>query len=362
MPTLFDRLATLTAIDAVAGQEQPLVAHLRDALAPLCDSLEVDAAGNLYAVLEGPLPGPTVLLAAHTDEIGMVVKSVDTRGFIRFEKVGGVLDNLLAARLVRVGGHLGVIGMKAGHYQSPQERQSVRPHQQAYIDVGAASAAAVAAMGIGVGDPITFVSELVRVGPEGHLVAGKAVDDRLGVALLWRLAEAGRPPAGRLVLAFTTQEEVGLKGAALAGRRMRPDLAIALDTMPSGDTPDMDRATELDVAIGAGPVLQVLAGRAGTGYLVHQPVKRFLQRLAAANGVPLQLATFDGGNNDAAALAWSGLGVPAASICLPRRYSHSPLELADLRDAEAAATLLAALVERMTDLPSFEFLASDEGE
>ena len=357
MAPLLDRLKTLTAIDAVSGQEQPLVAYLRDVLTPLVDSVEIDAAGTLYATLEGPQAGPTVLIAAHTDEIGMVVKSVDARGFVRFEKVGGVIDNLLSARLVRVAGHLGVIGMKAGHYQSPQERQAVRPHTEAYIDVGASSAAAVAAMGITVGDPITFVSDLVEIGPDGHLVAGKAIDDRLGCALLWRLLEAGPPSAGRLVAAFTSQEEVGLKGAALAGRRVQPDLAIALDTMPSGDTPDMDRVKDLDVAIGAGPALQVLAGNAGSGFLVNQSVKRFLQGTARDAGVPLQLNTFHGGNNDAAAIAWSGLGVPAASICLPRRYSHSPLEVADLRDAEGAYTLLRAVVERMADLPSFEFLS-----
>ena len=357
MAPLLERLRTLTAIDAVSGQEQPMVAYLRDTLAPRCDSIEIDTAGNLYAVLNGPQDGPTLLIAAHTDEIGMVVKSVDARGFIRFEKVGGVIDNLLSARLVRVRGRLGVIGMKAGHYQSPQERQAVRPHTEAYVDVGASSAAEVAAMGIAVGDPITFVSDLVEIGTEGHLVAGKAVDDRLGCALLWSLLEAGPPPAGRLVAAFTSQEEVGLKGAALAGRRYQPDLALALDTMPSGDTPDMDRIKDLDVAIGAGPALQVLAGNAGSGFLVNQPVKRFLQDVASEVGVPLQLNTFNGGNNDAAAIAWSGLGVPAASICLPRRYSHSPLELADLRDADGAYELLRAVVERMADLPTFDFLS-----
>ena len=357
MTTLLDRLKTLTAIDAVSGQEQPMVGFLRDTLTPVCESIEIDTAGNLYVILEGPQDGPTFLIAAHTDEIGMVVKSVDARGFLRFEKVGGVIDNVLAARLVRVRTHLGVIGMKAGHYQSAQERQTVRPHTEAYVDVGASSAAEVAAMGIGVGDPITFVSDLVEIGTEGHLVAGKAVDDRLGCAVLWSLLEAGPPPAGRLVAAFTSQEEVGLKGAALAGRRYQPDLAVALDTMPSGDTPDMDRVKDLDVAIGAGPALQVLAGNAGSGFLVNQPVKRFLQGVASEIGVPLQLNTFSGGNNDAAAIAWSGLGVPAASLCLPRRYSHSPLELADLRDAEGALTLLRAMVERMADLPSFDFLA-----
>jgi len=356
MPRLLQRLTELAAVDAVSGHEQPLVRRLAAALAGVCDEIEVDAAGNLYAVRQGAVDGPTVMVAAHTDEIGLMVKSIDAHGFLRVEKVGGVIDNLLAARLVRVAGHLGVLGMKAGHYQTPQERQSVRPHTQAYVDVGASSAEAVAAMGIAVGDPIAFVSEVVAIGVDGARVAGKAIDNRLGCAVLLELLEAGPPPAGRLVAVFTSQEEVGLKGAAIAGRRVQPHLAIALDTMPSGDTPDMDMGTELGVAIGAGPALQVAAGRAGSGFLLPTPVKRFMQRVAREADVPLQLTTFDGGNNDAAAIAWSGLGVPAASLCLPRRYSHSPLEVADLRDAEATLALLRAVVERMDRLPSFAFL------
>ena len=114
MPTIFERLSALTALDAVSGQEQSVVAHLKDALAEVADEVQVDAVGNLYAVRRGPRPGPTVLIAAHTDEIGLIVKAVEPDGFLRFDKVGGVLDNLLAARMVRVRGHLGVIGMRAG--------------------------------------------------------------------------------------------------------------------------------------------------------------------------------------------------------------------------------------------------------
>ncbi len=359
MASILERLQTLAAIDAIAGQEQPLVAYLRDALEPICEEVSVDAVGNLYAIRRGPIDGPSVMIAAHTDEIGLVVKAIEPNGFLRFEKVGGVLDNLLPARLVRVAGHLGVIGMKAGHYQTAAERTTVRPHTAMYIDVGACSAASVAAMGIAIGDPIAFVSEVVSFGHEAPRVAGKAIDNRLGCAVLWQLLEAGAPPAGTLIAAFTSQEEVGLKGAAVAGRRYQPDLALALDTMPSGDTPDMDLTQDLNVAIGSGPALQVLAGSGGRGFLVNQSVKRYLQRLAAEAGVPLQLTAFSGGNNDAATIAWSGLGVPAASLCLPRRYSHSPLEVADLRDAEATLALLRGVVDGMAAQPGFAFLSGD---
>lgn len=357
MPKVLEHLKTLAAIDAVSGQEQPVVAFLQEALTPLCDEVTVDAVGNLYAVRRGQRDGPTVMIAAHTDEIGMVVKAVEPSGFLRFEKVGGVLDNLLAARLVRVAGrHLGVIGMKAGHYQTEGERSSVPSSSRMYIDVGAGSAAAVAEMGIAIGDPIAFVSEVVSFGHDAPLVAGKAIDNRLGCAVLWALLEGDAPPAGTLVAAFTSQEEVGLKGAGVAGTRWQPDLGLALDTMPSGDTPDMSLTQDLNVAIGAGPALQVLAGKGGRGFLVNQSVKRYLQRLAAEAAVPLQLTAFNGGNNDAATIAWSGLGVPAASLCLPRRYSHSPMEVADLRDADATLRLLRAVVDGMGELPGFGFL------
>ncbi|MEX2501359.1 MAG: hypothetical protein WD336_03195 [Trueperaceae bacterium] len=357
MSKILERLETLAALDGVSGQERSVVAHLQRELTPICDEVTIDAVGNLYAVQRGAVDGPTVMVAAHTDEIGLIVKSVEPTGFLRFEKVGGVIDALLAARLVRVNGHLGVIGMKPGHYQSADEQRSVRPHTEMYVDIGAASAERVAELGIEPGDPIAFVSEVVTFGHDAPLVAGKAIDDRLGCAVLWEVLEAGPPPAGTFVAAFTSQEEVGLKGAGIAGERIRSDLGLALDTMPSGDTPDMDFARDLNVAIGAGPALQVLAGPGGKGFLLPPAVKTYLKRTAAHAGVPLQLNAFTGGNNDAATIAWSGTGVPAASICLPRRYSHSPMEVADLRDADGANRLLRAVVDGMDDLPSFDFLS-----
>ena len=356
MPSLLERLTDLAAIDAVSGHERPLVRHLRDALASVCDEVTVDAVGNLYAVRRGERDGPTVMIAAHTDEIGLLVKAIEPDGFLRIETIGGVIPSTLPARLVRVRGHLGVVGVKAGHYQSPAERGSAPAVRDMYVDLGAASATSVAAMGIEVGDPLAFVSEVRAFGHDAPLVVGKAIDDRLGCAILAQLLEDGPPPAGTLVAAFTSQEEVGLKGAGVAGTRWQPDLALALDTMPSGDTPDMHRTRDLDVAIGAGPVVQVAAGAGGRGFLVHQGVRGYLRRLAETHGVPLQEAVFAGGNNDAAAIAWSGRGVPAASLCLARRYSHSPVEVADLRDAEAALTLLRGVVASMDALPSFGFL------
>lgn len=354
--TLLQRLSELTEIDAISGQEQPMVRYLQKELSPICEEIQVDKVGNLYVIRKGPVDGPTVMIAAHTDEIGLIVKSIEPSGYIRFEKIGGVLDNLLAARLVRVKGRNGIIGMKAGHYQDAQERSSARPASEMYIDIGAGSATVVAAWGIKIGDPITFVSPLVQLGENQRYVAGKAVDNRLGCAILMELLEKVTPSAGTLVAVFTAQEEVGLKGAGVAGFRICPDLGLALDTMPTGDTPDMNAHTQLSSRLGAGPCFQVLAGPNGRGFLLSRQVKDYLVSMAETAGIDYQLVAFSGGNNDAATIGWAAEGIPAGSVCLPRRYSHSPLEMADMHDAEQTYELLKVLVTSMDALPSFGFL------
>lgn len=356
--TLLQHCKDLTAIDAISGDERPMVRYLAQKLRPVVDEVTVDTAGNLYAIVRGAQPGPTLLIAAHTDEIGLMVKSIEPGGYIRFEKVGGMIDNLLPARVVRVKGLTGIIGVKAGHYQTEQERTQGRKHTELYIDLGCKSAAEVAALGVRVGDPIVIDSPLVQLGGNPHLVAGKAVDNRLGCAVLLELLLGGvRPAAGTLVATFTVQEEVGLKGAKIAAERWRPDLALALDTMPSGDTPEMSYTKDLNVAIGDGPALQVMGGAGGRGNLIHPVVREFMIETATAEGISLQVCTFTGGNNDSSSMAWAAQGIAAGSITLPRRYSHSPVEMADLNDAVGAYRLLGAVVGRMAGLPAFTFLA-----
>ncbi|HWI64913.1 MAG TPA: hypothetical protein VNT75_24050 [Symbiobacteriaceae bacterium] len=358
LQTILTYLRELTEVDAVSGDERPLVRHLAQRLTEANLDVSTDAAGNLFAVRRGAKPGPMVLVAAHMDEIGLMVKSVERDGFLRFEKVGGVIDALLPARVVRVRGVTGIVGVKAGHYQSEQERSQVRRHTEMYIDIGCKSEAEVAALGIRIGDPIAFVSPLVQVGPNPALVAGKAVDNRAGCAVLLHLLLSGpAPAAGTLVGAFTVQEEVGLKGAAIAAARWKPDLALALDTMPTGDTPDMSFQKDLNVGIGRGPAIQVMSGAAGRGNLLHPVVREFLGAVAEQEGLPVQFCAFTGGTNDSASMAWAAEGIAAGSLTLPRRYSHSPVELMDLNDAVAALKLLEGVLARMDRLPAFTFLA-----
>src|SRR5262249_17181036 len=176
-------LRELLALHGVSGFEQPLVAYFRRRAAEVADTVEVDRYGNVTAVKRGRHDRPRLMLSAHLDEIGFIVKGIEPTGFLRFDRLGGTADALLLSRRVSVNGHFGLIGSKAGHLQSGAEQARPVSAADLYIDVGADSAAAVAALGIRVGDPVTFIGELAEFSGSDR-VCGKAMDDRMGVALL----------------------------------------------------------------------------------------------------------------------------------------------------------------------------------
>ncbi|MHB0876035.1 MAG: M42 family metallopeptidase [Anaerolineae bacterium] len=347
-------LRALTALDGVSGHEEAVIAAVREALAPVSDAVVVDSFGNVIADANGAADGYRLLLAAHSDEIGLLVKSISSQGYLRFDILAGAQPALLPGRLVRVNGSImGVIGVKSGHLQREEERGRVPSPADLYIDVGADSAAAVAALGIRIGDPVAFHSPLtVLSNPD--LVAGKAIDDRLGCAVLLatmrRLARS--PHRTTVTCAITTQEEVGARGAAVVAQRCRPDCAVAVDTFMSGDTPDVDFEKEMPVAIGQGPVLMLASGGTYLGSIMHPAMRRLLERAATATGIAYQRAIVlaTPAFTDAAAIQRSGEGVPVGNVSLARRYSHSPVCTANLNDAVGAVLWLESLVH-LLDTP-----------
>ncbi len=352
---LWVKMTQLAEIPGVSGQEQAVVHFLWDELAGRADAAEIDSLGNVYIRREGRRPGPEMLVAAHSDQIGAAVKYVDKAGFLRMERVGGTLDALLVGRKVRVGSVPGVVGVKPGHYQSDEERRTVPDTDQLYVDVGADNQDEVYDMGIQIGTQITYDDQLSRMA-DGNRFAGAAVDDRAGCAVLWQLLEemVSADFGGTLWAVFTVQEEVGLRGAGVAAEYIQPDFGIALDTIPCGGTPDV-KDRQLHTRIGEGPVLALAAGRRCSAPM-HPAVRDLLISAAEDNGIPYQPMIFSGGNNDAAAMQIAADGIPAGSVTLPRRYSHSPVEMADLRDLEATTNLLHAVTERMEEKDQFSFL------
>ena len=352
-------LAELTAIPGISGQETLVVKRLVELFKPLADSVEVDHFGNIFALKKGSKPGPRLMIAAHSDEIGAMVKSIEKNGYLRFQKVGGTLDPLMLGRQVKVNEHVGIIGVKAGHMQTAEERTRVVNSDNLYIDLGVNSDKEVQALGVCVGDPIVYVAPLESLGGNPDRVFGKAVDDRIGCALLVKLFEylQGVELEGDVYGVITVQEEVGLRGATVAAHRVNPDLAIALDTVPAGDTPDINTNKELPILIGHGPVIQVLSGgTGGKGFLLNPAVKKFMVDVALEAEVPHQLAVFSGGNTDATAMHLVRDGIFAAALTIPRRYSHSPVEMLDLNDALHALDLLKAVCHNIQKIGSLSFI------
>ena len=348
----------LTAIEGISGHEQKVVRAVLSHVRPLADEVSVDNFGNIIAIKHGNQPGPKLMVAAHTDEIGAMVKSIEKNGWIRFEKIGGTGDALLLGRQVAIKGHFGIVGVKAGHLMTPRERTEVKPHSDLYVDVGCDSDEAVAALGIKVGDAIVqwpYYNEFANT----DLLCSKALDDRVGCAVLIRLLDELKDGnfAGTLYAVFTVQEEVGLRGATVATFRIQPDFAIALDTVPSGDTPDVNYIKELPVGIGKGPLLQLMSGSGARGFILNPLMKKLLFASAEKSGAKHQKAIFVGGNTDAASMHLSGNGVLAAAVTIPRRYSHSPVEVLDINDCLAS---LAIIKQFALDMGSFGPLAFEE--
>lgn len=337
----FHELKELAALPGSSGREHLVVKRLAEWLEPLA-KVEIDHMGNIYAVLEGSKPGPTVLVSAHSDEIGCMVSAIDTKGFLRMERTGGMLDALLVGRKVNVHGHFGVVGVKAGHLQTASEKTKVLPIEEMYVDVGAASKEEVLEMGIQIGDSITYISDLDRF-TNSDLICGKAIDNRSCCVMLVEIFKAlqDREFGGTVVGVITVQEEVGLRGAQVAGYKINPDYAIILDTIACADTPD---GNTYPIAIGKGPVLPLLSGGGAQGNLMAPQMKDLIVRYAEKMEVPIQLSVMSKGTTDLSAVHLVKEGVLGAAITFPRRYSHSPVEVADLNDFEAGFALLNAML------------------
>ncbi|MGM0838027.1 MAG: M42 family metallopeptidase [Bacillota bacterium] len=352
-----DQLKELAEIQGTPGQEMKVVKVLADWFNEFADEVEVDHMGNIYAYLHGANPGPTVMVSAHSDEIGLVVRDIDERGFIRVERTGGVIESLLIGRKVNVNGHFGVVGVKAGHLQTPEERKTIPSIYELYVDVGAGSKVEAREMGIEIGDPITYISEIEQFS-NPDLICGKAIDNRSCCVLLLQLFKSlyeEKNFSGTLVGVIAVQEEVGLRGAKVATYKVNPDFAIVLDTIPCADTPD-SLNSGYPVGIGRGPVFPALAGGSVRGNIMSPSFKKLLTKYANDLDIPYQLAVMTGATTDLAAVHLEREGVLAGAVTFARRYSHSPVEVAHLRDFEQGFTLLHKLISDVENWGEMKFI------
>ncbi|WP_078547543.1 M42 family metallopeptidase [Litchfieldia alkalitelluris] len=354
--TFYEQLKVLSSIQGPPGQEAPVVKTLVDWFKPYADHVEVDHIGNVYAYLNGKKPGPTLMVSAHSDEIGCVIRDIDDKGFLRIERTGGVIESLLIGRKVNVNGHFGVVGVKAGHLQTPEERKRIPSIYELYVDVGASSRNEVYEMGIQIGDPITYISELEQF-TNKDLICGKAIDNRSCCVLLLELFKSfsEREFSGTLVGVIAVQEEVGLRGAKIASYKINPDFALVLDTIPCADTPD-SLGSGYPIGIGKGPVIPALAGGSVRGHLMSPQMKKLLIDYSNKLAIPYQVAVMTGATTDAAAIHLEREGVKAGAITFARRYSHSPVEVADLNDFEKGLILLQGMISDLENWGELNFI------
>jgi len=346
-----DLLRQLSELSGIPGREERVRAFIEERVRDRVDELSTDAMGNLHALKRSGREGaPRLMIAAHMDEIGFVVRHVDGDGFLRLQPVGGFDARNLFARQVTVHASLsgrdlvGVLnpGARPVHLSTAEERGKVPPLDRFFVDLGLDGERVRAA--VRVGDMVTLRQPFADL---GDVVTGKALDDRSGCWILQRTLERIATPAFDVHAVFTVQEEVGLRGATTGAFAVAPDLAVALDTTLALDTPGNEADTHV-TELGAGVAVKVMDNHTiSTRWLVDAFVA-----LADRRGVPYQLEVLPLGGTDAAAMQRSRSGAPSITLSTPSRYVHTVTEMVAKADLEAAVALLSAAIEEGVGAPA----------
>lgn len=346
-------LRQMCHISALSGVEEEMIAFMKSQMARYLSDVRVDKLGNVIGRKEGSDPGaPKVMVSAHMDEVGFMVRKVEPDGFVRLTRVGGIPEKSLPAQRVVLRGAkgdvFGVIGPKSHHLTPPEEKFKVVPIHELYVDIGVRSKLEVEAMGISAGTPVTYHGFFQEM--PGDQIAGKALDDRAGCFALLQVLRllAGKDLAATVYFVGSVQEEFNIRGVVPAAFSVDPDVAIVLEVAISCDTPDLVELA--DVALGAGPVINqyTFHGRGTLCGLIPNPkLCQHMADTAERLDIPVQRAVFLGGLSESSYLAVAREGIPAVDMTFPTRYTHAPIEVASLRDLEQLIVLVAAAIEGM---------------
>ncbi|MCY3781285.1 MAG: M20/M25/M40 family metallo-hydrolase [Chloroflexi bacterium] len=336
-------LEELSNAIGVSGEEDDVRGIVLSAIRDHATNIEVDALGNLTARQRGSVyPDYVVMIAAHMDEVGMMVTAVDSNGLIQFTNVGGIDPRILPGLRVKVGRNRrpGVVLWKPIHMGRDMKTVAM---DNLRIDVGASDSSAAKP-----GDRIAFDGGFDHL--SDSVVRGKAFDDRVGCSILIDILQSGPYPV-TIAAAFTAQEEIGLRGATVAAQRLRPDAAIVLEGTYAYDVPDPNREadagdlpTNPGTRFGEGAVI-TLSDR----QMITDPrVFAFLRETAEANDIAYQVKTMDGGGTDGGAIHIAQAGIPTMPISAPCRYIHSPTALLNLDDYASVLKLSQAVLKRLS--------------
>lgn len=345
-------LEQLCAIHAVSGREDAMTAFIRDTITPLVDEVHVDNLGNVVGILKGAKePDTRLMLQAHMDELGLIVRTISDDGYLMIERVGGVPEKSLLGQRVDVltdDGKLipGYMGTKSHHITKPEEKYVVPKVHSMYVDLGLRSRQAVEEAGVQVGDPITYHPNFHRFGEKQ--VCSKALDNRVSVYCLLMVLEqlAQKPPDVTVVFAFSVLEEFSIRGSIPTVTFSKPDAIISLDITVTGDTPDAVGIQAVN--LGQGPAIKMMDfhGRGTLGGLFSSPkFRRYIEAKAQGAKVPLQREVIVGVITDPAFQLYLGeRGQVIAGLSIPQRYTHASISTCHESDIDQTIDLLEACV------------------
>jgi len=340
-----DLLEELCMVQGISGFEGSVLELMRKELRKSCDEIVLDTFGNIIGT-KGK-GRKKIMIAAHMDEVGFMVKHISKEGYLNFVKIGGIDDRVLLGQRVvvksRKGDVKGIIGAKPPHLQKDEERKKVIKHDELFIDIGAKDAKEAGKL-VEVGDPVGFEPSYGALSDD--LRYGKAVDNRIGCYALLKVMEKLPKNLDATVYGVgTAQEEVGLKGARVAAFKLNPDFALALDTTLAGDTPGI-KDTESSLKLGKGPAITITEA-SGRGVVTHPKVRDVLMSTAKKKKIPFQIDVLEGGMTDAAMIYLTREGIPSGVISMPTRYIHSATGVFSMKDINSTVRLCVEAIKSL---------------
>lgn len=340
-------LKELTDARGVPGNEREVREVMKKYIEPLADELSTDGLGSLIAKKIGQADGPKIMVAGHLDEVGFMVTSIDNKGFLRFQTVGGWWSQVMLAQRVTIvtskGDVTGVIGSKPPHILPAEARKKTIEIKDMFIDIGASSREEALGWGVKPGDMVVPYFEFTVMNNEKMLLA-KAWDNRIGLAIAIKVLEGlkNENHPNTVYAVGTVQEEVGLRGAKTAAQMIEPDIGIAVDVGIPGDTPGVTEKDALS-KLGDGP--QIILYDASM--VSHKGLRDFVTNTADELNIPYQFDSVPGGGTDAGSIHLTYKGVPALSITIATRYIHSHAGILHRDDFENAVKLITAVIKRL---------------
>ena len=343
---MMELMKELSLTPGVSGSEEKIANIIKRELKDVADSIEEDSMGNVIATKKGEKKAPTVMLASHMDEIGLMVRYIDEKGYVKFSTIGGINDQMLMNQSVIIHSSIGedvpgVIGSKPPHVTKPEERNKVVKADDMFIDIGAKDQEDAEKM-IRIGDKISFRAWFEEY--PNYLIMGKALDNRVGCYVMMEVLKRVNTRA-TVYGVGTVQEEVGLKGAKTSAFKLNPDMAIALDVTLSGDHPGI-KPEEAPVVMGKGPAI-ILADASGRGILTQQSIKDLLIKAGDENEIDYQLEVSDGGTTDGTAIHLTREGIPTGVLSVPTRYIHTTVSVCSMKDVESTIQLITEAINSL---------------